>query len=189
MVRITGAREGGTRANDGGAGGRVQSRGDSQPPAADAESLGNLVALAAKDISQLIRYEMDLAKSELRADVKRAALSGALFGFAAFIGCLVLVLLTFALAYGLKAAGVPGGGGLYVNFVYAAVILVIVAAVLVAAAVFGLRKFSGMRQTRKTVTADLSMLRRRDAGGAPVGVAGTPATGGDAVAAVAEGRS
>jgi hypothetical protein len=153
MVRIAGARSTGARATSG------------DPSPSDQESLGDLVALAARDVSQLIRYEIDLAKSELRADVKRAAMAGALFGFAAFIGCLVLVLLTFALAYGLKAAGIPGGGGLYMCFIYAAIICVLVAGALVAAAIFGTKKFSGMRQTRKTVTEDLGMLRRRDANG------------------------
>jgi hypothetical protein len=124
------------------------------------ESLGDLVAIAAKDVSQLIRYEIDLAKRELRADVKRAAMTGALFGFAAFIACLVLVLLSFALAYGLRAAGV---GALYVCFVYAAVILVITAVVLAVTGYLVAQKFSKMRQTRKTVNADLDMLRRRDA--------------------------
>jgi hypothetical protein len=124
------------------------------------------VANAARDVSQLIRYEIDLAKTELRADVKRAAMTGALFGFAAFVGCLVLVLLSFALAYGLHAAGVPGGGGLYVCFVYAAVILVLVAGLLAGVALLVMRRFSGMKQTRKTVTDDLGMLRRRDADGA-----------------------
>ena len=156
MVRIAGVRSTGTRATSG----------DPAPASpSDQESLGDLVALAARDVSQLVRYEINLAKTELRADVRRAAMAGALFGFAAFIGCLVLVLLTFALAFGLHAAGIPGGGGLYVCFVYAAVICIVVAGVLAAAGVFGTKKFSGMRQTRKTVTQDLDMLRRRDANG------------------------
>jgi hypothetical protein len=150
-----------------------------------------LVALAAKDVSQLIRYELDLAKSEIRADVKRAAMTGALFGFAAFIGCLVLVLLTFALAYGLHAAGVPGGGGLYVCFVYAAVILVLLAGALAGVAVLGMKKFSGMRQTRKTVTEDLDVLRRRDTGGAALNGASPAGTvsGGQAGALTGKGSA
>lgn len=135
-------------------------------PTGDQQSLGDLVALAAKDVSQLVRYEIDLAKTELRADIKRGAMAGALFGFAAFVGCLVLVLLSFALAFGLRAAGVPGGGGLYVCFVYAAVILVLLAGLLAGAAMVGMRRFSKMRQTRKTVTDDIDMLRRRDNGAA-----------------------
>src|ERR1700740_1994925 len=105
MVRIAGVRI---------PGGRVQPSDGASPPPSDSESLGDLVATAARDVSQLIRYEIDLAKSELRADLRRAAMAGALFGFAAFVACLVMVLLTFALAYGLRSAGTPGGGGLYV---------------------------------------------------------------------------
>jgi hypothetical protein len=150
------------------AGVRSQARPESAP-AGDQQSLGDLVALATKDVSQLIRYEIDLAKTELRSDIMRGAMAGALFGFAAFVACLVLVLLSFALAFGLRAAGVPGGGGLYVCFVYAAVILVLLAFVLAVAAWLGLRRFKKtpkMRQTRKTVTDDIGMLRRREGGAA-----------------------
>mgnify|MGYP001313761838 CR=1 FL=1 len=55
-----------------------------EPVGAD-QSLGDLVALAAKDVSQLIRYEIDLAKTELRGDLKRVGLAGALAGVAAFV--------------------------------------------------------------------------------------------------------
>lgn len=149
MVRISGAR--------GQAGADAARSGDDK-------SLGDLVALAAKDVSQLVRYEINLAKSELKADAKRAAMAGAFFGFAAFVACLVLVLLSFALAYGLSHAHVPGGHALYVNFLYAAVILVILAAIVAAIAALVLKRFTKMRHTRKTVTDDISMLRH--AGGA-----------------------
>ena len=160
-------------------------------PAGDQQSLGDLVALAAKDVSQLIRYEVDLAKTELRADIKRGATTGALLGFAAFIGCLVLVLLSFALAYGLHAAGVPGGGGLYVCFVYAAVILILLAAVLAGVAKLIMRRFSKMEQTRKTMTDDIDMLRGRT-NGAPAGAlpdGSRPALTGDGAQAVRDDRS
>ena len=162
------------------------------PPTGDQQSLGDLVALATKDVSQLVRYEIDLAKTELRADIKRGAMFGALFGFAAFVGCLVLVLLSFALALGLRAAGVPGGGGLYVCFVYAAIILVVLAILVVVAAILGwnrFRRMPKMRQTRKTVTDDIDMLRRREGGAAGGAIPdgsraalakdGTPAATGD----------
>ncbi len=72
-------------------------------PADGDRSLGDLAALAAKDVSQLIRYEIDLAKTELRGDMRRVGLAGAPAGVAAFVGCLVLVLCCFALAFGLVA--------------------------------------------------------------------------------------
>jgi hypothetical protein len=206
MVRIAGVRaQSGGASSAGASSASASSSNAAQPGKAAAsspdgqQSLGDLVAVAAKDVSQLIRYEIDLAKRELRADVKRAAITGALFGFAAFVGCLVLVLLTFALALGLNAAGVPGGGGLYVCFVYAAVILVLVAGTLAGVAILVMKRFSGMKQTRKTVTDDLSMLRRRDgaaAGTAPGGAlldghaAGAlPADGAKATAEILDDRS
>ena len=76
-----------------------------EPVGAD-QSLGDLVALATKDVSQLIRYEIDLAKTELRGDMKRVGLAAGLGGFSFFFGCLVLVFLGFAYGYGLIAAGV-----------------------------------------------------------------------------------
>jgi hypothetical protein len=61
-----------------------------------------------------------------------------------------------------------------VCFVYAAVILILLAGALAGFAVLGLKKFSGMRQTRKTVTEDLGMLRRRDGSGSAL--KGSPAS-------------
>src|ERR1700733_11616679 len=81
-------------------------RSETPEPAGGDQSLGDLVALAAKDVSQLIRYEIDLAKTELRGDMKRVGLAGALAGVAAFVGCLVLVLLCIAFAFGLVTLGI-----------------------------------------------------------------------------------
>src|SRR6266436_2222310 len=72
------------------------------------ESLGDLVALAVSNISQLVRYEVDLAKLELKADARRLGIGAVLLGMAAFVGCLVLMLLCFAFAYGLMALGIWG---------------------------------------------------------------------------------
>jgi len=124
-------------------------------PAGDGQSLGDLVALAAKDVSQLIRYEIDLAKSELMDDVERIGLAGALGVVAAFVACLVLVLLSIALAFGLVALGI---------WEWAAFLIVAGAYVLLAVTVLGiaylkLKRLSGLKQTRKTVTEGLGILR------------------------------
>ena len=81
-------------------------RSETPEPAGGDQSLGDLVALAAKDVSQLIRYEIDLAKTELRGDAQRVGMAVAAIGLAAFVACLVLVLLSFAFAYGLIALGI-----------------------------------------------------------------------------------
>ena len=84
-------------------------RSETPGPAGSDQSLGDLVALAAKDISHLVRYEIDLAKTELKGDMRRVGLAAALGGVAAFVGCLVLILLCIAFAFGLTAlASGPG---------------------------------------------------------------------------------
>jgi Putative Actinobacterial Holin-X, holin superfamily III len=126
-----------------------------EPVGAD-QSLGDLVALAAKDVSQLIRYEIDLAKTELRADMRRVGLAGGLTGAAAFVGCLVLVLLSFAYAYGLVALGI----WVWAAFLIAAGTEVLLAGIALGIAYLKLRRLSGLRRTRKSVTEGIDMLRR-----------------------------
>jgi uncharacterized membrane protein YqjE len=128
---------------------------DRPEPAGADQSLGDLVALAAKDVSQLIRYEIDLAKTELKGDARRAGLAAALSGMAAFVGCLVLVLLSFAFAYGLITLGIWN----WAAFLIVAGTEVLVAGIAVGIAVLKVRKISGLRQTRKTMTEGFGMLR------------------------------
>ena len=131
-------------------------RSETPGPTGDDQSLGDLVALAAKDVSQLIRYEIDLAKTELKDDVQRIGLAGALGGVAAFVACLVLVLLSIALAFGLIALGI---------WAWAAFLIVSGAYVLFAALILGiaylkLRRLSGLKMTRETVSEGLGILGR-----------------------------
>jgi hypothetical protein len=126
-----------------------------EPVGAD-QSLGDLVALAAKDVSQLVRYEIDLAKTELRGDLRRVGLAGALAGVAAFVGCLVLVLFCIAFAYGLIALGI----WTWAAFLIVAGTCVLLAGAAVGIAVLKLRHLSGLAQTRKSVTEGFGMLRR-----------------------------
>jgi hypothetical protein len=130
-------------------------RSETPEPAGADQSLGDLVALAAKDVSQLIRYEIDLAKTELKGDAQRVGIAGVGIGLAAFGGCLVLVMLCFALAYGLNTLGI----WLWAAFLIVAGTLVLLAAVAVGIAVLLLQRLSGLRKTRETVTEGIGMLR------------------------------
>ena len=122
------------------------------------QSIGSLVSLAVSDVSQLIKCELDLAKLELKADVRRVGIAGALLGMAAFVGCLVLVLLCFAFAWGLVALGIwPWAAFLIVA---GTCILLAGLAVLIGALKF--RGLSGLRRTRQTVQQDLTLLKRDD---------------------------
>ena len=132
-------------------------------PSTSQESLGDLVALAVSDITQLVKFEVDLAKLELKQDARRLGIGGVLLGMAAFIGCLVLMLLCFAYAYGLIAIGVPGGA--WGAFLIAAGTCVLLASAVVAIAVglLKFRKLSKLRKTRSTVSDDLALIRRDNA--------------------------
>lgn len=119
------------------------------------ESVGDLVALAASDIAQLVKCELDLAKMELKEDARQVGVGGAMLAIAVFISFMVVVMLCFALAYGLVAAGVWD----WLAFLIVAVIWALLGA---GAVLIVRRKFtslSGLRKTRGTVSGGIAMLR------------------------------
>ncbi|MGH3278936.1 MAG: phage holin family protein [Trebonia sp.] len=123
------------------------------------QSLGELVALAAKDVSSLVRYEISLAKSELKMDVRRIGIAAALAVVGLFIACLLVVLLCFALAYGLADMyAIPIWAGFVCTF-GACVVLIIILALI---AFLIVRKVTGMKMTRQTVKDDIGMLRKSE---------------------------
>ena len=136
------------------------------------QSIGDLVSVAARDISQLVRYEIDLAKLELKTDVKRLSVGAGLGVVAMFTACLVLMLLCFAFAFGLNAIGAPGGlWGAFLWVALTCVILIIIAALI---AFRMLRKLDGMSKTRRSLAEGASLLRR----GKPHGAANASAKAG-----------
>ena len=119
------------------------------------QSLGELVALAAKDMSSLVRYEINLAKSELKLDARRIGIASALAGVGMFVACLVVVLLCFAYAFGLVAAGI----WTWAAFLIVAGVWALVGALAVGIAYLRVRHMSGLRKTRETVSEGIGMLR------------------------------
>ena len=130
-------------------------RSETPQPAGAEQSLGDLVALAAKDVSQLIRYELDLAKAELKNDAQRVGLAVVLVGMAAFVGCLMLVMLSWALGYGLITLGI----WTWAAFLIVAGVWALVGVIAIGIAVLRVRHMSGLSKTRQTVTEGLEMLR------------------------------
>jgi hypothetical protein len=120
------------------------------------QSLGDLVALAAKDVSQLLRYEISLAKSELKMDARRIGIAAALAVIGLFVLCLLVVLLCFAFAYGLVAAGI----WVWASFLIVAGTCLLLIALAGLIAYGRIRKVTGMKMTRQTVMDDIDMLRR-----------------------------
>lgn len=76
------------------------------PRATDQEpTIGGLVADASRDVSTLIRQEIALVKSELKVSIKAGGTGLGLFGAAAFLALLAVVLLTLAFVYLIHLTG------------------------------------------------------------------------------------
>jgi heme exporter protein D len=128
------------------------------PSSVTDQSIGDLVSVAARDISQLVRYEIDLAKLELKSDAKRAGIGAGLLAVAVFAACLLLMLLCFAFAYGLAAIGAPGGlWGAFLWVAVAVVLLILVAGLI---ALVLMRRMTKMSKTRRTIAEDTTLLQR-----------------------------
>ena len=75
------------------------------PLSPDDPTIGRLVTDASRDISSLIKNEIALAKSELKISVKAGGTGVGLFGAAAFLGLLAIIMLSVAFAYFIHLAG------------------------------------------------------------------------------------
>jgi uncharacterized membrane protein YqjE len=125
------------------------------------QSIGDLVSVAARDISQLVRYEIDLAKLELKADAKRLGIGAGLGVVALFAACLVLMLLCFAFAFGLNALHI----WLWAAFLIAAGSCLLIIGIAALIALRMVRKLGGMSKTRRSLAEGMSLLRHGKPGG------------------------
>jgi len=124
--------------------------------AADGEaSVGDLVSLAVRDVTRLVRCELELARLELRADGRRLFMSVALTGVAGFAGILVMFMLSYALAFGLITVGIWN----WAAFLIVAGAYVVLGARAMLVVYIALRRITGLRKTRDTVQEDLAVLR------------------------------
>jgi hypothetical protein len=75
------------------------------PTTTEDPTIGRLVADASRDVSRLIQNEIALAKSELKVSVKAGGTGAGLFGAAAFLGMLAVIMLSVAFAYLIHMTG------------------------------------------------------------------------------------
>lgn len=140
----------------------------------DQQSLGDLVSLALKDVSQLVHYEITLAKKEFKVDLRRAGFGAGFAGLVLIVGYPLLLMLLFAEAYALMDAGAPGGR--WGAFLWTALTLAVVAIIAGVVGFVFFKKITGMRLTRKTVSDDIGMLKRAASGPDATAVTGDGAT-------------
>jgi len=73
--------------------------------ATEEPTVGQLFAAVSRDLSSLVRSEIELAKAELKDDARSAGKGGGMLGAAGFLSVLAIILLSIAAAYGLTALG------------------------------------------------------------------------------------
>jgi uncharacterized membrane protein YcjF (UPF0283 family) len=137
--------------------------GAARPAQVDDRSVGELVSEAVSDLTRLVRYETDLAKQELLADVRRIGVSSALAATIVFSSFLMLVMLCFALAYGLQTLGVWD----WASFLIVTAVLALMAAAFAGIIYLKVRRLDRLRKTRESVQGSIAMLRRDENTGPP----------------------
>jgi hypothetical protein len=113
---------------------------------ADSTSLGDLLGEVSRDISTLMRQEVELAKAEAKESATRAGKGGGMLAGAGVAGHFVLLFLSVALWYALGELM-----GLGWSAVVVAVLWGIIAAVLASIGRKELKAIKGMPQTVETV--------------------------------------
>jgi len=108
-------------------------------------TIGQLVSDATRDLSDIVRHEVALAKAELKDDVAKAGVGAGLLAGAAFLGVVAFVLLCIAAALGLEAAGLPG----WAAFLIVTAVLLALAGVL---ALVGKKRLSAIQPPERTIT-------------------------------------
>ncbi|GAB3918543.1 hypothetical protein GCM10011575_34200 [Microlunatus endophyticus] len=113
---------------------------------ADRTSVGTLLGDISKDLTTLLRQEIDLAKAEARQSAIRAGSGIGMFGGAAVAGLLFLVFLSVAGWWALGGVIGRGWSGLVVAGIWA-----VVAVILALVGRAQLKKINGLPETTETV--------------------------------------
>lgn len=120
-------------------------------------SLGDLLAEVSRDISTLMRQEVELAKAELKQTAKQAGKGAGLFGGAGVAGLFALLFLSIALWWAL---------GYLMGNAWSAVIVAIIWGIAAAVLYFTGKKeidaVEGMPQTVETVKEIPDTLKRNE---------------------------
>ena len=90
-------------------------------PDVENASLGDLIGEVTRDLSTLMRQELELAKAELKHEAAKSGKAAGMLGGAGFAGYMVLLFLSFALWWGLANVMDAGWAALIVAVLWAIV--------------------------------------------------------------------
>ncbi|MFI7586288.1 phage holin family protein [Spongisporangium articulatum] len=122
-------------------------------------TLGQLVTEASEDLSALVRYEIALAKAEVKDDVVRGAVGGAMFVAAGTFAFFSLITLLVTAGYGLHAAGLSE----WLSFLIITVVLLLLAGIVAGLGVLQLKKIRPPEKAITSTKATLAAVRGRKA--------------------------
>jgi len=115
-------------------------------------TIGRLVSDASRDVSNLIRNEIRLARSEIQVSVKTGGLGVALLASAAFFAVIALIMLSVAIAYLINW----NGNGLSLHWAF----LIVFGFYLLVAALLGL---VGVRKVKKVRAPEKAIAQASEA--------------------------
>jgi hypothetical protein len=118
-------------------------------------SVGELLGDVTRDLSTLVRKEVELAKAELREEVSQAGKAGGMFGGAALAGFLAVLFVSYAVWWGLSNVMDEGWAALIV-----AVIWAIVAAILLVNARTKMRQLRAVLPRTKQTAREMPQAMR-----------------------------
>ncbi|MFY9913213.1 MAG: phage holin family protein [Nocardioidaceae bacterium] len=119
-------------------------------------TIGRLFADTSRDLSALIRGEIELAKTELKFSVKAGGMAVALFAVAAFLVLLAIVMISIAFAFFLHWLYF----GLGVSFLIVFAVYVAIAVVLALIGVRKVKQVKAPEQTMAAVKSNKQVLKR-----------------------------
>ena len=122
-------------------------RGITPPPAKEERSIGELMGDVTKDLTVLLRQEVDLAKAELRESASQAGKGAGMLAGAGVAGLLALMFVSIAAWWALGTVIGNGWSGLVVGVVWA-----VVAAALAASGRTEMSRVRGLPTTADTVS-------------------------------------
>ncbi len=116
---------------------------DVDSPERGTASIGTLVSSASSQVSELVRYEVELAKAELAESAKNGAIGGGLFGAAGVVALYSTFFFFFFIA-ALIAVWLPWWAGFLITFI----LMLVIAGIL---ALIGLKKVKSVKKPEKTI--------------------------------------
>lgn len=135
---------------------RPPSGGDPSQPLEEDVPLSELISRLTTDVGDLVSTQVELAKVELKDEVAKAKQSAGMLGAGAFMGYLAVIMLSFALAWGLTEIVPEGVAFLIVGALYGAA-----AAVLLTRGKRQLAEVQAIPQTQASLKEDVQWAREQ----------------------------